>query len=130
MKHDDVTPDRAVGDALRAFEPATPSVDDVHALARRITAAAEPLLARRRNALWWDYAASWARTLIPIGVTAAVAASACIVWAAHSATMRVDMALARSRAADSDALGAQQLLYSLVAPVEENVVPGLTPRPR
>jgi hypothetical protein len=55
-------------------------------LARRIMTKAAPLLdARRRTAsTWWEYAAAWAGTLLPLGVAAAFVATACLAWSAYS----------------------------------------------
>jgi len=51
-------------------------------LARRIVARATPLLDPRRRAAssWWEYAAAWAGTLLPLGVAAAFVASVCLAW--------------------------------------------------
>ncbi len=63
---------------LRAEAP-EPPVDDVDwtALRRRIAQSAEPALARlrrsARTAAWWDYAARWARPVLPAAVAAAAA---------------------------------------------------------
>jgi hypothetical protein len=60
------------------------------ALARRIITRATPLLeARRRGAArWWEYAAAWAGTLLPLGAAAAFVATVCLAWssAARSTT--------------------------------------------
>jgi hypothetical protein len=57
------------------------------ALARRIITRAAPLLdARRRGgATWWEYAAAWSGTLLPLGAAAAFIAAACLVWTSTSA---------------------------------------------
>jgi len=75
--------DRAIADALRsaAGEPYRGSLDE---LASRIDAAAVPIFAARRFAgqravVWWDFAAEWARPLVPIGVTLAVV-SVAVLW--------------------------------------------------
>ncbi len=63
---------------LRADAP-EPPVDEVDwaALRRRIAQSAEPALARlrrsARTAAWWDYAARWARPVLPAAVAAAAA---------------------------------------------------------
>ncbi len=63
---------------LRADAP-RPPVDEVDwsALRRRIAQSAEPALARlrrsARTAAWWDYAARWARPVLPAAVAAAAA---------------------------------------------------------
>ena len=55
------------------------------ALARRIVNRATPLLdARRRGASsWWEYAAAWAGTLLPLGMAAAFVATVCLAWTAR-----------------------------------------------
>jgi hypothetical protein len=70
------------------------------ALARRIITGATPLLdGRRRGAsAWWEYAAAWAGTLLPLGAAATFVATACLAW---SATMR---APARPHAVERTAL--------------------------
>ncbi len=63
---------------LRAHVP-EPPVDQVDwaALRQRIAQSAEPALARlrrsARTAAWWDYAARWARPVLPAAVAAAAA---------------------------------------------------------
>src|SRR3982751_302807 len=41
-----------------------------------------PLLDARGlgSASWWEYAAAWAGTLLPLGVAAAFVASVCLAW--------------------------------------------------
>ena len=75
--------DRAIADALRSVssEPYQKSLDE---LARRIDAAAAPILAARRlggqrPVVWWDFAAEWARTLVPVGLSVA-AVSLAVLW--------------------------------------------------
>lgn len=75
--------DRAIADALRsaAGEPYEGSLDS---LAARIDVAAVPILAARRQGgqravAWWDFAAGWARMLVPVGLTIA-AASVTLLW--------------------------------------------------
>ena len=75
--------DRAIADALRSVssEPYQGSLDE---LAKRIDSAATPILAARRQGgqrpvVWWDFAAEWARTLVPVGLTVA-AASVALLW--------------------------------------------------
>ncbi|MGH7670118.1 MAG: hypothetical protein ACRENQ_11560, partial [Gemmatimonadaceae bacterium] len=57
-------------------------------LARRILAGAEPLLAARSgpSPAWWEFAATWARTIIPVGVATALAAAVVIVWTSRAAS--------------------------------------------
>ena len=75
--------DRAIADALRSVssEPYQKSLDE---LARRIDSAATPILAARRQGgqrpvVWWDFAAEWARTLVPVGLSVA-AVSLAVLW--------------------------------------------------
>jgi len=58
-------------------------------LARRIVARATPLLDPRRRAAssWWEYAAAWAGTLLPLGVAAAFVASVCLAWSSTAAPL-------------------------------------------
>ncbi len=82
MKRPDSIPDRRIADALRRVDP-DPYDRSVEALAARIDTAAAPLLAARRfraraPRAWWEYAAGWAKMLIPIGVTVAVASV--VLW--------------------------------------------------
>ena len=53
-----------------------------HRRRRRIVTRATPMLdARRRSAArWWEYAATWAGTLLPLGVAAAFVATVCLAW--------------------------------------------------
>lgn len=88
MRRDDLRPDRELRDMLRRFDsPDHVTSDQRAALERRIAADAEPLLLARRPGApaWWEFAAGWARTLIPLGVATGVAAAALILWAAHAA---------------------------------------------
>src|SRR2546430_1498486 len=75
--------DRAIADALRSAsgEPYQGSLDE---LAKRIDSAAAPVLAARRHGgqgpvVWWDFAAEWARTLVPVGLSVAVV-SLTVLW--------------------------------------------------
>ena len=81
MSFRDPKPDPAIARALRRV-----GADDVHAarelsaLRRRIVQHAEPLLRRRRSqATWWEYAVAWHRTLLPLALAAAAAATFGIV---------------------------------------------------
>jgi hypothetical protein len=83
MNSRDARTDRAIADALRtaAGEPYEGSLDS---LAVRIDVAATPILAARRQggqrpAAWWDFAAEWARMLVPVGLSIA-AASVMLLW--------------------------------------------------
>jgi hypothetical protein len=80
--------DRELARALRRLDPPAPTSIQMAALARRIMTRATPLLdARRRGAArWWEYAADWAGTLLPLGVAAAFVASVCLAWSASART--------------------------------------------
>lgn len=82
MKPRDLFSDRELARALRRLDPPAPTSEQMATLARRIMTRAAPLLdARRRgNARWWEYAAAWAGTLLPLGAAAAFAASVCLAW--------------------------------------------------
>ena len=79
-------PDRELAKALRRLDPPAPTTTQMAALAQRIVRGATPLLdARRRGAsAWWEYAAAWAGTLLPIGVAAAFVATVCLAWSSVS----------------------------------------------
>lgn len=87
MRHNDSNPDRELARALRRLDPPAPSPEQLSALAIRIISRAAPLLdARRRGAsAWWEYAAAWAGTVLPLGAAAAFIAAACLVWASAAA---------------------------------------------
>ena len=127
----DLTPDRELARTLRAFD-GTParSRAELDGVARRIIAAADPLLAQRGDHAgpWWLFAVDWARALIPIGVTTALVATACIVWTARAPPGQ-QLAGALPAAVATDGL-TQRLLYTLVAPVEQGVVPDASRRDR
>jgi len=94
MTPDDLTPDRDLRDILRRFDSpdrATPA--QRRNLKRRIEAAAAPHLAERAGGApaWWEFAAGWARTLIPLGVATALAAAALMLWAAKTDRARTVM---------------------------------------
>ena len=86
MRPKDSHLDRELARALRRLDPPSVTTTQMAALARRIVARATPMLdARRRGAArWWEYAANWAGTLLPLGVAAAFVATACLAW--NSAT--------------------------------------------
>jgi hypothetical protein len=128
MKSDDSLRDPALTDALRQFDRApNPSVAELRPLVRRIVSHAQPLMpgATAAPQSWWEFPASWARTLIPIGIaTAAVGIG--ILW-----TTRIiaPAPLPGGVLAETNEMSSQQMLYSLVAPVEQQVVPAFH-RPR
>ena len=82
MRRNDWIRDRELARALRRLDPPTPTPAQLASLARRIVARATPLLDPRRRAAssWWEYAAAWAGTLLPLGVAAAFVASVCLAW--------------------------------------------------
>src|SRR5436309_12416093 len=82
MRRNDSLPDRELARALRRLDPPAPTQAQMTSLARRIMSHSTPLLdARRRGAsTWWEYAAAWAGTLLPLGAAAAFAATACLAW--------------------------------------------------
>ena len=82
MRPNDSGPDRELARALRRLDPSAPTGLQMKALARRIVTRATPLLdARRRGSVsWWEYAAAWAGTLLPLGVAAAFVATVCLAW--------------------------------------------------
>lgn len=82
MRPKDSNPDRELARALRRLDLPAPTPEQMSTLARRIITSAAPLLdARRRGTMtWWEYAAAWAGTLLPLGAAAAFIAAACLVW--------------------------------------------------
>ena len=82
MRRNDWIRDRELARALRRLDPPAPTPGQLASLARRIVARATPLLDPRRRAAssWWEYAAAWAGTLLPLGVAAAFVASVCLAW--------------------------------------------------
>jgi hypothetical protein len=113
MTRHDLNRDRELSQALRRLDPAQPTRAEISALARRIVARATPLLdSRRRATVWWEYAAAWAHTLIPLGVATAVVAAACISWISTERTAqppRTGERIALLRAATS-ASGPRELV--------------------
>lgn len=99
MRYTDSNRDRELARALRRFDPPSPTPQEMSALARRIIARAAPLLDARRHGAktWWEYAAGWAGTLLPLGAAAAFIAGACLVW--NSAAARPARPHAVERAA-------------------------------
>src|SRR5437868_8124136 len=82
MRRNDLHSDRELARQLRRLDPPAPSSAQMSALTRRIMIRANPLLdARRRGAArWWEYAAAWAGTLLPLGAAAAFVACVCLAW--------------------------------------------------
>ena len=82
MRRNDWIRDRELARELRRLDPPAPTPGQLASLARRIVARATPLLDPRRRAAssWWEYAAAWAGTLLPLGVAAAFVASVCLAW--------------------------------------------------
>lgn len=128
MTLDDFKPDRELRDALRRFDRAPPrSAPELTALTQRVVANAAPILAQRGGRVsWWEYPAAWARTLIPLGLSTAVLAAAGILWATFVRQPAASQPVAASpaaRRAETETMESQRLLYMLVAPVEQHVVP-------
>jgi len=125
MKHDEVPQDQRVVDALRQFDHApslTPA--ELSALSRRIVSRAGALLDdRRTRAQWWEYPAGWARTLIPLGVTAGLLAAGFLLWARVAQLPVSSRQPEIENVRETEALTSQRLLYSLVAPIEQDVTP-------
>jgi len=88
MRPKDSHPDRELARALRRLDPPAATPTQMAALARRILSRATPMLdARRRGAArWWEYAADWAGTLLPLGVAAAFVATVCLAWSSGART--------------------------------------------
>jgi hypothetical protein len=86
MRPKDLFSDRELGRELRRLDPPAPTSAQMASLARRIMTRATPLLdARRRGtARWWEYAAAWAGTLLPLGVAATLVAGVCLAWSASA----------------------------------------------
>jgi len=82
MSYRDPKVDRQLAEALREMGATDrTSSREVHLLARRIVRHADPMLrVRRRSAAWWEYAAHWARALVPLGLSAAAVAAAGMIW--------------------------------------------------
>lgn len=82
MRRNSLFSDRELGRALRRLDPPAPTSAQMAELARRIVHRATPMLdARRRGRLtWWEYAAAWAGTLLPLGAAAALVASVTLLW--------------------------------------------------
>jgi len=82
MRRNDWIRDRELARELRRLDPPAPTPGQLALLARRIVARATPLLDPRRRVAssWWEYAAAWAGTLLPLGVAAAFVASVCLAW--------------------------------------------------
>ena len=82
MRRNDWIRDRELARELRRLDPPAPTPGQLASLARRIVARATPLLDPRRRAAssWWEYAAAWAGTLLPLGEAAAFVASVCLAW--------------------------------------------------
>lgn len=125
MKHNESKPDRELARALRRLDPPAPTSAQMSALARRIVTRAVPLLdARRRGAsTWWEYAAAWAGTLLPLGAAAAFIAAACLVWTSAATRPARPHAIERAallRVVTDRAASPELLDYVLDAPDAES----------
>jgi hypothetical protein len=99
------------------------------ALAQRIVRRAAPLLdARRRGASpWWEYAAAWAGTLLPLGVAAAFVATVCLAWSSAVRTPSRAHASERTallRAVTNKAPSRELIDFVLDAPAAESAGAG------
>lgn len=128
MRRNDCNPDRELARALRRFDPPAPTQAQMSGLARRIMSRAVPLLeARRRSAsTWWEYAAAWAGTLLPLGAAAAFIAAACLVWTSAAARPARPHAIERAallRVVTNRASSPELLDFVLDAPDAERAAP-------
>src|SRR5436305_12902026 len=84
MRRNDLHSDRELARELRRLDAPAPSSAQMSALARRIMIRANPMLeARRRGAArWWEYAAAWAGTLLPLGAAATLVAGVSLALSA------------------------------------------------
>ena len=100
MRRNDLFSDRELARALRRLDPPSPTSAQMAALARRIVQRATPMLdgRRRGHSSWWEYAAAWAGTLLPLGAAAALVASVTLLWGASA------QAPARAHAVERTAL--------------------------
>lgn len=128
MRPNESNPDRELARALRRLDPPAPTAGQMSALARRIMTHATPLLdARRRGrSTWWEYAAAWAGTLLPIGAAAAFLAAACLVWTSTAARPARPHPMERAallRVVTNRATSPDLLDYVLDAPEAEAAAP-------
>lgn len=128
MRPNDSNPDRELARALRRLDPPAPTSAQMSALARRILTRAAPILdARRRGAsTWWEYAAAWAGTVLPLGAAAAFIAAACLVWASASTRPARPHAVERAallRVVTNRAASPELLDYVLEAPGADRTEP-------
>jgi hypothetical protein len=125
MRPNDSIPDRELARALRRLDPPEPTTAQMASLARRIVTRATPLLDARRRAgsSWWEYAAAWAGTLLPLGVAAAFVASVCLAWssAARPATRpRANERTALLRVVTNKAASRDLIDFALDTPAAEH----------
>jgi hypothetical protein len=101
MRRNDSIPDRELARTLRRLDPPAPTSAQLAALGRRIISRATPLLDARRRRIgassWWEYAAAWAGTLLPLGAAAAFVTAVCLAWS--STTKQMNRPLANERTA-------------------------------
>ena len=132
MRPKDAHLDRELARALRRLDPPAATPGQMASLARRIVTRAAPMLeARRRGAArWWEYAADWAGTLLPLGVAAAFVATVCLAWNASARVSVRPHAVERTallRAVTSRAPSGDLLDFVLDAHSAEH--PDARPRP-
>ncbi len=84
----DHRPDPELGEALRRVLDAG---DDAE-FARRVVAAAEPLLAiGARSENWWDVLSAWARPAMAAALTLAAVATGWLVWASGKSEQEITL---------------------------------------
>ena len=125
MRRNDWIRDRELARELRRLDPPAPTPGQLASLARRIVARATPLLDPRRRAAssWWEYAAAWAGTLLPLGVAAAFVASVCLAWSSTAAPLARPHANERAallRALTNNAPSRELIDFALDARAEEH----------
>ena len=101
MRPKDSHGDPELARALRRFDPQPATPAQMAALARRIVARATQMLEGRRRGIarWWEYAANWAGTLLPLGVAAAFVATVCLAWSSATRGPNAAARYSASRAA-------------------------------
>ena len=124
MRRNDSLPDRELARALRRLDPPVPTPTQMTSLARRIMSRATPLLdaRRRRASTWWEYAAAWAGTLLPLGAAAAFVATACLAWSttahaparAHAIERTALLRVVTNRARNNFAPGAAHRYFTSI----------------
>ena len=126
MRPNDSIPDRELARALRRLDPAAPTSAQMAALARRIMARTTPLLdvRRRASSSWWEYAAAWSSTLLPLGVAATFVAAVCLAWSSAARPLTRQHAPERTALLKvmTNQVASRELIdFALDAPAAEHV---------